>query len=149
MEETFHALGGILLRAIPTFLCVVILHFYLKWMFFKPMQKVLRQRYEASEGARKMAEQSLERAAARAAEYEAAMRAARSEVYQVQEQLHKQLQERESAELESARQRAEAALRDAKAQLARDLEQAKLSLARDSEMLANQIVESLLRRSAA
>ena len=52
MEATLHALSGILLRAIPTFLIVVFLHFYLKYMFFKPLGKVLQARYEATEGAR-------------------------------------------------------------------------------------------------
>ena len=64
-----HALGGILLRAVPTFLLVVLLHFYLKSMFFKPLAKVLQARYEATEGARKLAEQSLEQAAAKTAKY--------------------------------------------------------------------------------
>src|ERR1035437_5121817 len=50
MEATLHALGGILLKAVPTFLLLVLLHFYLKGVFFKPLQKVLRQRYEATEG---------------------------------------------------------------------------------------------------
>ena len=76
MDETLRALGGILLRAIPTFVLVVLLHFYLKFIFFKPLQKVLRQRYEATQGARKLAESSLAKAAEKAAEYEAALRAA-------------------------------------------------------------------------
>jgi len=75
MDATLHALGGILLRAIPTFLLVVFLQVYLKMMFFKPLEKVLKQRYDATEGARKLAEQSLERASAKTAEYEAAVRA--------------------------------------------------------------------------
>jgi F-type H+-transporting ATPase subunit b len=149
MEATLHALGGILLKAVPTFLLVVLLHFYLKGVFFKPLQKVLRQRYEATEGARKLAGESLERAAARTSEYQAAMRAARTEVYRTQEQAHKRLQEGEFAELTAARHRAEAAVQEAKAQLARDVEAAKAGLARDSDLLANQIVESILRRSAA
>ena len=62
-----HALGGILLHAIPTLLMVVFLHFYLKSIFFKPLEKVLHQRYEATEGARKLAQQSLEEAAAKGA----------------------------------------------------------------------------------
>ena len=73
-----HALSGILLRAIPTFLLVVFLHFYLKYMFFKPLDKVLHARYEATEGARLRAAESLEKAAAKTAEYEAAMRTARA-----------------------------------------------------------------------
>ena len=149
MEATLHALGGILLKAVPTFLLLVLLHFYLKGIFFKPLQKVLRQRYEATEGARKLAGESLERAAAKTAEYQAAMRAARAEIYQGQEQAHKRLQEGEFAELTAARRRAEAAVQEAKAQLAGDVEAAKAALARDSELLANQIVESILRRTAA
>jgi F-type H+-transporting ATPase subunit b len=149
MDATLHALGGLLLRAVPTFVLVVLLNFYLKAMFFKPLEKVLHQRYEATEGARLLAGQAVERASAMTAEYEAAMRAARAEVYQAQEQVHKQLQEREAADLMAARQRAEAAVREAKASLARDVEQAKGSLAGDSEILADQIAESILRRSAA
>ena len=110
-----HALGGILLRAVPTFLLVILLHFYLKIVFFKPLEKVLHQRYEATEGARKLAEQSLEQAAAKTASYEAQLRAAKAEMYQAQEQLHKQLQEREAAAVAEARARAEAAIKLAKA----------------------------------
>ena len=149
MEATLHALGGILLKAAPTFLLVILLHFYLKAFFFKPLQKVLRQRYEATEGARKLAGEWLERASARAAEYEAAMRAARDEIYRTRERLRRQLLEREAAELEAARRRAEAAVEEIKAQLAKDMEAAKPAVARDSEALANQIAESILRRSAA
>jgi F-type H+-transporting ATPase subunit b len=149
MEATLHALGGILLKAVPTFLLIVLLHFYLKGIFFKPLQKVLRRRYEATEGARKLAAESLERAAARTAQYETAMRAARGEIYQAQEQLHKRLQEGEFAELTAARRRAQAAVEEAKAQLANEVEAAKAGLARDSELLANQIAESILRRNAA
>jgi F-type H+-transporting ATPase subunit b len=149
MEETLHALGGILLKAVPTFLLLVLLYFYLNGFFFKPLQKVLRQRYEATEGARKLAGEILEHAAARTAEYQAAMRAARADIYRAQEQLHKRLQEGELAELAAARRRAEAAVEEAKTRLSSDVEAAKAGLARDSELLANQIAESILRRNAA
>lgn len=149
MDDTLRALGDILLKAVPTFLLVVFLHFYLKKIFFQPMEKVLHQRFEATEGARKLAEQSLARASARTAEYETAIRAARSEVYRGQEQFYKQLQESHAAQLAAARHRSEAAVRDAKAQLARDVEEAKLSLASSSEALAAEIAESILRGNAA
>jgi F-type H+-transporting ATPase subunit b len=149
MDAMLHALGGILLRAVPTFLLVILLHFYLKSMFFKPLEKVLHQRYEATEGARKLAEQSLEQAAAKTARYEAELRAAKAAMYQAQEQLHKQLQEREAAGVAEARARADAAIKLAKTQLAADVEAAKASLAADSESLANQIAETILRRNAA
>ena len=143
------ALGGILLRAVPTFLLVIVLHFYLKSTFFKPLEKVLRQRFEATEGARKLAEQSLEQAAEKTARYETQLRAAKAEMYQAQEQLHKQLQAREAAAVSEARKSAGAAVKLAKAQLEADVEAAKTSLAADSESLANQIAETILRRNAA
>ena len=144
-----HALGGILLRAVPTFLLVILLHFYLKIVFFKPLEKVLRQRYEVTEGARKLAQQSLQQAADKTAAYEAQLRAAKAEMYQAQEQLHKGLQEREAAAVADARNHAEAAIKQAKEQLAADVEAAKNTLAADSESLANEIAETILRRNAA
>jgi F-type H+-transporting ATPase subunit b len=126
-----------------------LLHFYLKGMFFKPLEKVLQKRYEATEGARKLAAQSLEQAAAKTASYEAQLRAAKAQMYQAQEQLHKQLQERETAAVAEARKRADEAIKLAKTQLAGDLENAKAGMASDSESLANQIAETILRRNAA
>lgn len=149
MEATLHALGQILLRAIPTFFLLILLHFYLKNVFFRPLGKVLQQRYEASEGARLLAAQSLERAKAKAAEYEAALRKAKSELYEAQDRHRKELQEQHESELRTGRKQAEAAVNQAKAELAKDVEAAKDSLSRESELLANQIVETILRGRAA
>jgi F-type H+-transporting ATPase subunit b len=149
MDAMLHALGGILLRAVPTFLLVILLHFYLKSIFFKPLEKVLHQRYEATEGARKLAKEALEQASAKTASYEAQLRTAKAEMYQAQERLHKQLQEREAAAVAEARKSADAAVKLAKTQLAADVEAAKTSLSADSESLANQIAETILRRNAA
>src|SRR6266550_285134 len=103
MDETLRQLGGILLRAIPTFILVVLLHFYLKFMFFKPLQRVLRERREATEGARELAEQSLKKADEKTAAYEAALRAARAESYKELEQLRRQLQDERAAGVREAR----------------------------------------------
>lgn len=149
MDATLHALGEILLNAIPTFLLVVVLHFYLKYVFFKPLGRVLQQRYEATEGARKRAEESLEKAAAKAKEYEEALRVARAEIYQRQEQFHKELQEGRAGEVQAARRQAEATIEEAREGLAADLAQAKASLAGESEMLADRIAETILNRSVA
>jgi F-type H+-transporting ATPase subunit b len=149
MDSTLHALGEILLKAVPTFLLVILLNFYLKKMFFRPLEHVLEKRYEATEGARKLAEESLERAAARTAEYEAAMRAARAEAYQAQERLHKRLQNEQAAQFLEARQHTEALVKQARAELMADMEQAKAALGARSDALAEQIAAAVLRRSAA
>ena len=149
MDTMLHDLGQLLLRAVPTFLLVFALDFYLKYMFFKPLEKVLQQRYDATEGARKLAAEALELVAAKTAQYEAALRAARSEVYQAQEQAHRQLAEHQAGELLATRQRTEQIVRDAQRQLAEDAEVLKPELAAGSDALANQIADSILRGRAA
>src|SRR6185295_5051195 len=98
MDAILQQLGELLLKAIPTFLLVVFLNYYLKAVFFRPLEKVLQRRYEATEGARKLAAESLERAAAKTAEYEAAIRGARTDLYKTQEQLVKQMQDKQAAQ---------------------------------------------------
>jgi F-type H+-transporting ATPase subunit b len=118
-------------------------------MFFQPMERVLRQRFEDTEGARKLAEQALARASARTDEYEAKIRAARTEIYQSQEQFYKQLQESQEAQIAAAHQSTQAAVQQARTQLARDVEEARLSLAKSSETLAAEIADTILRGNAA
>jgi F-type H+-transporting ATPase subunit b len=149
MDETLRQLGGILLRALPTFFLVVLLHFYLKLTFFKPLKKVLRDRYDATEGARKLAEASLEKASRKASEYEAALRSARGEIYKELEQMRRGLQEERAAAVRAARTEAEAAVAKAKVELGAEAENLKQSLQADSESLANQIVDKILGGRAA
>jgi F-type H+-transporting ATPase subunit b len=149
MDETLHALAGILLRALPTFFLVFLLSVYLRHIFFRPLERVLQERYEAGGGARKLAEESMLRAAARSAEYDAAVRAARVGIYQAQERAFQELEEKRAGELAGARERAAALAREAKAQLAAEAETAKARMAGDVGSLAAQIADSILRRSAA
>ena len=149
MEETLHQLGGILLRAVPTFIIVVLLHFYLKFVFFKPLQQVLRQRYEATEGARKLAEASLLNASEKAAQYEVALRSARAETYKELEQLRRTLQDDRAAGVKEARASAEAAVAQAKAALALEVAGLKKDLEAETGALADRIAGKLLRGRAA
>ena len=149
MEETLHALGGILLKAIPTFILVILLNFFLKYSFFGPLERILKSRYDASEGARKRAEETIVAAEAKTAEYEKSMNNARAQIYKEQEELHAKLEQERKAEVAAARASADQAMRQARAQLAADVEAAKNDLARETEVLANQIAEVVLRRSMA
>jgi F-type H+-transporting ATPase subunit b len=149
MDQILRQLGELLLKAIPTFLLVVFLSFYLKRVFFKPLEKVLAERYAATEGARKLAEESFQRASAKAAEYEAAMRDARADLYRRQEQVHKNLQEQAAAQIAEARKRSEAAVEAAKQQIAQEASAARLSLKGESDQLAARIADAVLRGSAA
>ncbi len=149
MDAMLHALGQILLRAVPTFLLIILLNFYMKSVFFKPLEKVLRERWEATAGARKLAEESLARAAAKTAQYEKALFAAKSELYQAQEKAFKELAEQRAAAVAAARAAADAEIKQARALLAADLAAAKPTLAAESDVLADRIADAILRRSAA
>jgi F-type H+-transporting ATPase subunit b len=148
MDATLHALGQVLLQGLPTFFLVIFLHFYLKAVFFKPMAKVLHEREEATEGARKQAAESLERAAAKAAAYEESIRAARSEIYQEQEVLRRKWHDEQTAQLSDARKRAEVIVKNAKAEITLQAQEARQALAAQSEALASKITEAILQRRA-
>jgi F-type H+-transporting ATPase subunit b len=149
MDAMLHALGQILLRAVPTFFLILLLHLYLKSIFFSPLKKVLQARYEATEGARKLAAESLAQAAARAQEFEKKLYQAKTEIYQAHEQAVKALQEQHAAAIAEARASAETEVKQARAALVADVAQLKGTLAAQSDALAEEIANSLLRRSAA
>jgi F-type H+-transporting ATPase subunit b len=149
MEQTLNALGGLLLKALPTFLLVLVLHYYLKYVFFKPLEKVLQQRFDATEGARKTAEQSLARAEEKARQYETALRQAKAEVYHEQEQIRRKLQADRADRVREARQKTDAAVAQGKAALEAEVEQLKTQLGAESEALAEQIAQAVLRRRVA
>jgi F0F1-type ATP synthase membrane subunit b/b' len=137
-------LGRIALYALPTSFLVILLCIYLKVMYFNPFQKMLAERYEATEGARKAAEDSLARANAKAAEFDEALTKARQEIYSEQEQYLKKLQSQQAAETESARKAAEERLNQARQELATEAAAARVSLAAQSDILASQIADAIL-----
>jgi len=134
------------LKALPTFALLILLHFYLKRVFYKPLDRLLRQRWEATEGTRKRAEEGLAEAARKAGEYEEAIRTARDDIYREQEELRREWRRQQAAALEDARRRADGLIKEAKAGLAGEAETARRALEGDSEALAEQIANAVLER---
>jgi F-type H+-transporting ATPase subunit b len=149
MEQTVQALGGILLKAIPTVILLIILHFYLKAVLFGPLDRVLKQRRELTEGARKIAEDSLAAATRKAEEYEARLRDARAAVYKQQEEIRKRWLEEQANDVAEARARSESAVKAAREAIAQDAEAARKSLEESSKTVADQIVTMVLGRRSA
>jgi len=148
MDKVLDQLGGLLLTALPTFLLLYIIHYFLRWAFYKPMDNVLRQRWEATEGARKAADDSLAKAERKAAEYEEALRQARAELLREQEAARARLQQTHASALAEARREAEELLKKARAGLAAEAETARKGLEQESEALADEIARALLERRA-
>lgn len=149
MEETLQALSGILLKAIPTIILLIVLHFYLKAVLFGPLDRVIRKRRELTEGARKVAEDSLAAASRKADEYEAKLRDARAVVYKEQEELRKRWLEEQSNEVTQFRARMEASVKAAREALAGEADAARKSLQDSSAAVADQIVTMVLGRRSA
>ncbi len=148
MEQTLHQLVGILLKAIPTFIIVIILHIYLKAMLFSPLSKVLAERDKLTAGARKQAEESFALAEQKAAAYEEAIRQTRGEMYKEQELIRRQSLDEQAAQLAEARKKSQALVDSAKQEVSEEAATAKQTLLETSAQLADQIAESILAGSA-
>lgn len=148
MGQTLQALGGILLQAIPTVCLLLIVHFYLKFMFFRPVREVLEKRREATEGARESAEAMLKKAGEKTASLEAALRKARDEIYVENEELRKRWLEEQSNHLEEARKQSRELIHQAKQELDAEAATAKRDLAGMADSMADEIAQSLLGRKA-
>jgi len=148
MGQTLQALGGILLQAIPTICLLLIVHFYLKFVFFRPMREVLDQRRAATEGARESAAAMLQKAAEKADALEAALRKARDEIYQENEATRRKWIDEQTSRLEEARKESRERIHQAKLELEAQTAVAKKSLEATAETLAEEITRSLLARRA-
>lgn len=146
MDAVITALGGLMLKALPTLILLALLHLYLNWAFYGPMDRLLERRREATEGARRAAEESFGHAEEKAAAYEEALRQARAELFAEQEQRRARLQQEQAETLARTRRAMEALVRDARTQLAQEAAAAQRALEAESEALAEQIAAALLAR---
>ena len=149
MQETLQALGGILQKASITVVLLIILHFYLKAVLFGPLDRVMQKRRELTEGARKIAEESLAAATRKADEYEAKLRDARAAVYKQQEEIRKGWLEEQAQQVAQARARSESTVKAAREAISQDVAAARKSLQDTSAAVADQIVARVLGGRAA
>jgi F-type H+-transporting ATPase subunit b len=145
MDQTLKALGAILLNAIPTFLLILLLHFYLKSVFFKPLEKALKDRDEATRGARQRAQDALARAEGKARQFEETIRERRGELYREQEELRRQMRQEQESQLAEAAAGSKAEVESYKAQIMAETEAARQALEAESRVLAARIAAGILQ----
>jgi F-type H+-transporting ATPase subunit b len=137
-----------MVKAIPTMCFLVFLYYYLKLMLFGPLEKVLNQREQLTDGARKSAEDSLAEAERKQRDYEAKFNEARAEVYRSQEETRRQWLADQSTAVAAARTAADQQVRTAKEQIASDGGEARETLTTASGALADEIASAMLARKA-
>ncbi|HTS76592.1 MAG TPA: ATP synthase F0 subunit B [Bryobacteraceae bacterium] len=148
MEQTIQALGGLMQKAIPTIILLIIVFWYFRAMLFAPLARVLKQREELTEGARKAAEKSLALAEDKQKEYEQKFDDARAGVYRLQEETRRKWLEEHAAHVAEARARSEQIVREATERISAEADQARAGLTGLSAELAGEIVSAILERRA-
>jgi len=149
LQKTLHDLGNILLNALPTFFLVLLLAACVKYLYLKPLEKILAERFRLTEGARKAAEESLKNADTKIAEYETALANARGEIYREQAEFLRKLHEDEAQRAKEARVESERRIAAVKETIAKEVLAARESLESQSDALAAQIADAILTRRAA
>lgn len=139
------ALKNILIGAVPTFILVWLLYIYIDRVFLGPLKATLKKRREATSGLRESAETAIAQAEKKTAEYEAALRAARAEVYRIQELERQKALEHRAEVLRQAHERAEQAAKSAREQIRAEADIAKQTLAAQADAIASSIADAILK----
>ena len=147
--DTLRQLGELLLTSIPTIVFLLIVWGAYSAMVQKKLDEVLAERHARTEGAIEQAQKEIATAEARTAEYEQRLREARSTIFKSLEARRRQMMEKRNAALVQAHQQAQEMIKQARAALEKDVAEARATLQRHADMLATQIMETVLRPAAA
>jgi F0F1-type ATP synthase membrane subunit b/b' len=142
--EIFNQLDELFLAAVPTVIIVFLFYLFMRWSFFKPMERVLSERHKRAEGARVEAEASRAAAHEKQRVYSDTVKKARGEVFAEQEVQRRRTLEDRQATINSARATAQSALQEAKKEIAAEVKAAEAELEQSKDNLANEIAEAIL-----
>jgi F0F1-type ATP synthase membrane subunit b/b' len=142
--EIVNQLGELFLAAVPTVIIVFLFYLFMRWSFFKPMERVLSERHKRAEGARVEAEASRVAAHEKQRIYNETVKKARAEVFAEQESQRRRTLDERQATITAARATAQTALQEAKKGIAEDVKAARVELEQSSGSLANDIAEAIL-----
>ena len=149
MDATLHALGDLLIKAIPTVVGFVFVALYLRRIFFKPLANILEERRKQTEGVRELARKAFEAAEQKTSEFERALQLARAELHQEHDKLRQQWADEQNQRVFEARAEADRQIEEAKRQINAEARQAEADLAATVETLSRQIEGALVKRRVA
>ena len=144
MDEILHQLEPLLLGSVPTMIIFILLVFAYKFLVHDPLLRILAERRSRTQGAIEKAHAAIAAADARAQEYEARLRAARTEIFRAREQRVQHWNAERDRALESARQVARERVHTAKMALDQQAQSAKQQLDHAAADLAADILKAIL-----
>jgi len=149
MDVILRQIGELLIKSIPTIIFMLILWTAYTLLVHKKLQQVLAQRHALTEGAIEQAQQEIAIAEKRTAEYEQRVRDARSHIYKTQQANRQRVMDERNAALAESRKNAGEMVKQARAALEKDTIQAKAALEQQANVLADQVIATVLKPAAA
>ena len=149
MDAILRQIGELLISSIPTIISVLIVWIGYRFIVGKKLNQVLEQRHALTEGAIEQAQKEIEIAEKRTAEYEQRVREARSQIYKAQQANRQRIMDERNAALAESRKQAGEMVKKARTVLEADAVSAKASLEQQANVLADQVIASVLKPAAA
>lgn len=145
MDTTLKQVGELLLDAVPTVVLLLLLYATYQNVVRKPLERILKERRDRTEGAALRARADVAAAEARTQEYEEKLREARLAVFKAQEARRQKAQQMRSEAMTEDRAKAQEQIRQAKAGIEQDMAAARVGLQAETERLATEIVRTILK----
>jgi F-type H+-transporting ATPase subunit b len=149
MDAILRQIGELLINSIPTIISVLILWTAYTFLVHNKLRQVLEQRHALTEGAIVRAQQEIAIAEKRTAEYEQRVREARSQIYKTQQANRQRVMDERNAALAESRKNAGEMVKQARAALEKDTLGAKTALEQQANVLADQVIATVLKPAAA
>ena len=149
MDQTLQQLGELLLGAVPTVVLVALLYGLYKAIVHKPLQRVLADRRNKTEGAIEKSKADIAAADARTTEYEQRLREARAAIFRAREARRQAAIQARTTAGNQARAEAQGQVQAAKADIEKDRAGAAQALQGQAAALAQEIVRRVLQPAGA
>jgi F-type H+-transporting ATPase subunit b len=149
MDAILRQIGELLISSIPTIIGLLIVWTGYRFIVHGKLQQVLEQRHALTEGAIERAQQEIAAAEARTAEYEQRLREARGQIYKAQQANLQRIVDERNAALAQARKQAGEMAKKARSVLEKDMLDAKAVLEQQANVLADQVIATVLKPASA
>lgn len=144
MDQLFAQLGALFIGALPSAILLILLVIYLRVVLFSPLEKILAERHSRTGGREQRAAEALRLAEQKLLQYNAALQAAKTEIYAEQDEVRRRLEGERDRAITAATADAKAELGSIRRQLEVDLVAAREVVASEAKLLADAITTKVL-----
>ena len=149
MDTVLQPVARLIVGSIPTVVIFFLLWITYNFLVHRPLKRVLKERYDRTEGALVRARADIASVEAKTHQYEVKIRDAKLAIFKAQEERRKQLTAARDAAVAEARAQSQQMVRQSSEALQKELAAARTRLEQQSDALAGEIIRSILRPVAA